>query len=243
MGLSAAFLALESIVTGSALASESQLNELRASARGGMEQIFYSQTDLVADKWHHYLDIYDRHLARFQGSAMRFLEIGVQNGGSLQVWRRFFGPAADLRGLDIDPQCANLPRLDASVIIGDQSDRQVLLSIAKGRSLDVVIDDGSHNWCDQIASFEALFPLLANDGVYICEDVHTSLVPEFSSQKAGPTFLDYVHGLTKLMHSAYVGGNPGIARSIYAIHVYDSIVVVDKRIRPAPLRAVVGGKP
>ena len=58
---------------------------LERSATGGdMAQIFYSHDGRLAHKWDHYHGIYDRHLARFRGTPLKFLEIGVSHGGSLQ---------------------------------------------------------------------------------------------------------------------------------------------------------------
>jgi len=54
-------------------------------------------------KWWHYFDIYEQHFARFREIAPRFLEIGVQRGGSLKLWRDYFGPEAHIVGIDIDP--------------------------------------------------------------------------------------------------------------------------------------------
>ena len=235
-----ALSALEALIL--APATEPQRVALLASARSDMERIFYSHDGLIADKWSHYLEIYDRHLGRYRGEEVRLLEIGVQNGGSLEIWRRYLGPQAFIQGLDVDPRCAAIVGLDEMVVIGDQSDPAVLASVAgfEPRPLDVVIDDGSHLWRDQISTFETLFPLLAEDGVYVCEDVHTSFIARFGDE-SGVTFIDYARGLVDRMHAAYDGtSDPGVARSVFAVHVYDSMVVVEKRRRERPLRVLVG---
>lgn len=216
---------------------------LLIAARSDLERIFYSHDGLVADKWSHYLEIYDRHLDRYRGREVRLLEIGVQNGGSLEIWRRYLGPKALIQGLDADPRCAAITGLDETVVIGDQSDPAVLVSVAgsEPRPLDVVIDDGSHLWRDQISTFDTLFPLLAEDGVYVCEDVHSSFVAYFGDESS-VSFIDYARGLIDRMHAAYVNNapDPGMARSVFAVHIYDSMVVVEKRRRGPPLRVLTG---
>ena len=126
------------------------------------------------DKWVHYFPIYDRHLATYRGSAIRVLEIGVYRGGGLAMLGHYLGPAAQIVGIDID----ELARTGAGrhvVEIGDQEDPAFLSSVAERHGpFDIVIDDGGHTMRQQIRSVETLFPLLAEGGVYIVEDCHTS---------------------------------------------------------------------
>lgn len=51
-------------------------------------------------KWVHYFDIYERHFSRFRNRKMTILEIGVYQGGSLQMWKNYFGPQAEIYGVD-----------------------------------------------------------------------------------------------------------------------------------------------
>src|SRR6185312_15769824 len=48
------------------------------------------------NKWHHYIPIYERYFGPFRGRPIRFLEIGVAKGGSLQMWRDYFGADATI---------------------------------------------------------------------------------------------------------------------------------------------------
>ena len=73
-----------------------------------LAQIFYSDVHRICQKWEHYFPAYERHLARFRGQAVRVLEVGVSQGGSLDLWRRYFGEEARLFGVDIDPACADV---------------------------------------------------------------------------------------------------------------------------------------
>src|SRR6266487_3666404 len=66
-----------------------------------LHRIFYA--DPVAQKWRHYIDVYDRHLSRFRNSSFKMLEIGVAEGGSMRLWRDYFGSQAVLFGVDINP--------------------------------------------------------------------------------------------------------------------------------------------
>ena len=78
---------------------------------GPLEDRFLQNTGRLAHKWTHFLPIYDRVLAPYRNQPITMLEIGVAQGGSLEIWRDFFGPKATIYGVDINPECVN--RLDA----------------------------------------------------------------------------------------------------------------------------------
>jgi 23S rRNA U2552 (ribose-2'-O)-methylase RlmE/FtsJ len=140
-----------------------------------LEQYFYDNTGRLIHKWRHYFEIYDRHFARFRGTAVTLVEIGVFHGGSLQMWKHYFGPAATIVGVDIDPACKSMEEEQIKILIGDQADRNFLRTLAQTLPrIDIVLDDGGHFMQQQITTFEELFPRIDPNGVYLCEDLHTS---------------------------------------------------------------------
>ena len=88
---------------------------------GDLLGIYAHNKDVKVHKWHHYIPIYDRYFGPWRGKPLRFLEIGVNNGGSLQMWRQFFGPEAMLFGIDINPDCAQYDGQSGQVRIGKTS--------------------------------------------------------------------------------------------------------------------------
>ena len=222
----------------------------RARARNPVEEAFFAQDDRVANKWHHYLEVYDRHLSRYRATGVRLLEIGVFQGGSLQMWRRYLGDAARIHGLDINPRCAQIDDPGLTVHIGSQIDRALLRRIVDAMGgIDVVIDDASHISEHQIATFETLYPLLAPDGVYIVEDVHASYWPELGGGLRAPAaFMEYAKALLDRLHARYVldpdpaARDPGFADVTYGISFHDSMVVFEKRPKGAPRTMVVGSR-
>ena len=50
-----------------------------------LEQYFSENTNRKISKWQHYFDVYDRHLSRFRKKEIVVLEIGVWQGGSLEM--------------------------------------------------------------------------------------------------------------------------------------------------------------
>ena len=138
---------------------------------------FLSHKGKSSQKWSQYLPIYDELIPELHaafGSQIRVLEIGVQAGGSIEIWRKVFGRQATIYGIDIDHEVANL-ELDAHIRIGSVTNYKFLSGVAKELgSIDFVIDDGSHHSLQQRQALEVLFPYLSNNSVYVIEDIEHS---------------------------------------------------------------------
>jgi hypothetical protein len=199
------------------------------------------------DKWIHYFEIYDRHLASYRARPVRVLEIGVYRGGGLEMLRHYLGPEAYLVGIDID-EVALATAGNHLVEIGDQADPEFLRRVAeKHGPFDIVIDDGGHTMLQQIASVETLFPLLNEDGTYLVEDCHTSYWPAYADQgPEGQTFIDWVKDriddLNAYHHSQLQEFVSPWQTHLDALNIYDSVVVLNKRRRAAPFSELTGTK-
>jgi SAM-dependent methyltransferase len=220
-----------------------------AARKNPLQAFFEARTEGAGIwKWQHYFDIYDRHFTKFRGRPAHVLEIGVYSGGSLDMWRDYFGPAAQIYGVDIEPACRAYETIGTRIIIGDQADRMFWRSLRQeGLTLDVVIDDGGHKYNQQMASFEELMPCLRPGGVYLCEDV----------QGAGNLFASYIHKLGhELNQMRAAENNPAsagrrlacratpIQAAIASIHLYPFVTVVERNDKPvtefiAPKRGTV----
>lgn len=208
---------------------------------------FMSNSGRCIHKWVDYFDVYHRAFQKYRGKPITFLEIGVQNGGSTKMWSRYFGPSAKIIGVDIDPNCRSLESEGYEIWIGDQADPEFWREFkAKHAEIDIVLDDGGHTMQQQINTFEALFPILKNNGTYLCEDTHTSYFQTHGGGHKKPgTFHEYVKNLVDEMHAWYFApsdklADAYIARNLYAISVFDSIVVLEKRLKNEPLALVRG---
>jgi cephalosporin hydroxylase len=199
-------------------------------------------------KWMHYFDIYERHLHAYRGKPVSLLEFGVYHGGSLQMWKHYLGPEAEIYGVDIDPRCANLGEDQITILMGDQSNREFLRSIKKALpKFDIVIDDGGHTMTQQIVTFEEIFAHLNDGGVYLAEDLHTSYIPAYGGGLRDPgSFIEYSKRLIDQLnawHSTQPGfGIDGFTNSAFAMHYYDSVLVIEKRAMSAS-RHRMKGKP
>ena len=126
------------------------------------------------------MDVYHRVMAPWKNKNIRFLEIGIWKGGSINLWKGFFRSHTELTFLDINPECKALEGPRVSIEIGDQSDRAFLRQIAKNHGpFDVIVDDGGHKMHQQKTSFTELWAHLSDGGLYIVEDTHSSYWPGF----------------------------------------------------------------
>ena len=136
----------------------------------------------VSDKWSSYLDEYQRLFLEFQDQPVSLLEIGIQNGGSMEIWAKYFWSATSLTGCDINERCRNLtfedPRI--GVVVGDANSDAVQNEIVRrSPRFDIIIDDGSHKSGDIVKSFARYFPLLNRGGIFLAEDLHCSYWRDF----------------------------------------------------------------
>jgi hypothetical protein len=180
-----------------------------------------------------YPEPYHRHLQHLQGGEVTILEIGVHWGGSLQLWRTYFGDRATIVGVDIVDECTRHEAEGVHVRIGDQSDPAFLASlIDEFGPFDAVLDDGSHQVAHQVASFEALFPAVRDGGVYSCEDTGSNYLADFGGARGKPgTFIEAVKSLVDDLHLPAGSAHGG---SVKAVHFYNGVLFVEKGLQAPP---------
>ena len=211
-----------------------------------LEQYFEKNDKRLINKYQHYFDVYDKHFSKYKGQEITIVEVGVFQGGSLQMWRSYFGPKAKIWGIDIDPRCKLLEEENTNIIIGSQEDESFLESIYDITGpIDILIDDGGHTQKQQITTFNILFDKIKNDGVYLCEDVHTSYWLSYGggSNRMG-TFIQFTKKLIDKLNAFHSEENSlqvdSFTRSAKSIHYYDSIVVIEKGIITKPTSKMTG---
>jgi hypothetical protein len=190
---------------------------------GDLERYFDSNTEGPGIwKWRHYFDIYERHFARFRGQEVHVVEVGVYSGGSLPMWRDYFGPRARVYGVDIEPACKIYAAERIDIFIGDQADRSFWREFSRQvPRVDILIDDGGHQTHMQVTTLEEMLPRLAPGGVYLCEDTHREM----------NAFNAYIDGLTRSLAvvTDYVDNEPtGAQQHIASVHRYPSATVIEK---------------
>lgn len=211
-----------------------------------LEKYFRQNDGRLIDKWLHYFDIYNRHFERFRDKEAVILEIGIFQGGSLQMWKNYFGSKAKIYGVDINPQCKEFEEENISILIGSQSDREFLRELKKSiPPIDILIDDGGHTMQQQIVTFEELFSHIKENGVYLCEDLHTSYWKAYGGgYKRNGTFIEYSKNFVDYIN-AFHSKHKSLAvnrftETVDSIHYYDSVLVLEKKKRGKPFSERTG---
>lgn len=200
-------------------------------------QDFLTNDDRLIHKWLHYFPIYEKHLTEWRNKTITVLEIGVFKGGSLQMWKRFFGPMATIVGIDINPECKKFEEDSIHIRIGDQSDTEFLSELVEEfGEFDIVIDDGSHQMEHIQKTFNYLYPRISKNGIYIVEDLHTAYWEEFGGgikNEAG-----FINSCKKMIDDLNADHSRGeikpnfITRCTFGISFYDSVVVFQRGTIP-----------
>ena len=222
-------------------------------------KLFQRHKGKVSDKWEHFLSIYEMELgaAASLGDPLRVLEIGVQNGGSLEVWEKFLPPGSSIVGIDVNPNCRQLAfegNIEFHVL--DAADPNALEQLLGERRFDIIVDDGSHLQSDIVSTFRALYSRLEYGGKYFIEDVHTSYWASYGGGYLKPdSAIEYFKGLVDALNVDHFEGAvrlSGYATSEFLdfnsktarLAFYDSMVVVEKyaRKKTRAFRQLITGK-
>ena len=212
-----------------------------------LEKFFNQNDGKQINKWLHYFDIYERHFSKLRGKDITILEIGVFQGGSLEMWRDYFGPKAKIYGMDINPACKALEGDNIEIFIGSQEDRTFLREVKKKLpKLDLILDDGGHTMRQQIVSFEELYDQVKDDGIYMVEDTHTSYWSNHGGgYKKRGSFIEFSKNFIDDLHAWYSHEKSRFdvshfTKTLDSLHFYDSIVVFEKGIKTKPVAKKTG---
>lgn len=134
---------------------------MRSTASSGFD------TDKIEP--HGYFQTYVQ-LAGELGPSARILELGVENGESLRMWKALF-PLGDITGVDIHPG-ARWAR-GTRMVLAAQDDPGLPEKL--GGKFALIVDDASHDGEKTRASFDLLWPMVLPGGYYVVEDWSVAL--------------------------------------------------------------------
>lgn len=129
---------------------------------------------------HHYTEFYYELLKYRRGRVKKILEIGIESGASLRMWRDFFHNA-QIYGIDVDRKTL-FEEERIKTFLCDQRDGKGLIELIGkiGADFDLVVDDGSHSPDDQVFTCLTLMPLLNKKVIYAIEDTRNEIVKRLS---------------------------------------------------------------
>ena len=182
-------------------------------------------------KWSNYFEIYENLFKRFKDKKITLVEVGIGNGGSLFMWRKYFGKKAKIIGVELNPEAKKLERNGFKIFIGDQSNPKFWENFYKKvGKVDILIDDGGHTNLQQITTFMESINHIKNGGMIIVEDTHTSFMKKKAFRNPSKfSFISFTSALIEAIHRR----NPMVKKKInylskliQSIEYYDSITVI-----------------
>ncbi len=207
-----------------------------------LREIFDQLDNRLIHKWNHYIEIYDQYLSKYRNTEVTVLEIGVSQGGSIDMWKEYFGSKLRFYGIDINPQSTKFNESNIEILIGRQEDRDFWREVKnKIPKVDILIDDGGHTMIQQITTFEEMFDHVKDDGIYICEDTHTSYLYAYhGAYKRKDTFIEYSKNFIDYLHAWFSENKLRLSvnnftKHVYGIHYYTNMVVIEKKNMLQPL--------
>lgn len=224
-----------------AVAADPEKTCLAPSGKSDFEDFFtIPNSGQLVRKVRHYFDAYEKHFARFRNQkVVTFVEMGVQSGGSIDLWKYYFGERLVYHGMDINPYCKALERRDQNIFIhiGSQDNTTFMQeTIASIPNVDIVLDDASHQPLHMFLAFKAIFDKVQPNGVYMVEDAMTNYWTN-SEFQGGPhsrsTFMHYAKHLVDELNAfnseRYKLASPThFTSTCTSISFYDGMVAFEK---------------
>ena len=212
----------------------------------------------ISDKWSSYLSLYHREFEVHRTRTKSLLEIGIQNGGSLELWAKYFPHIELIVGCDINPKCGLLHYADPRIklILGDATATSVQQAVlACSPTFDIVIDDGSHLPREVVLAFLRYWPQVSPGGVFVAEDLHCDYFPSHQGGirtrlTANRFFGELVHivnhehwqGVMTIpaLLAAFEIPNEfdlnGLSETIASISFHNSVAIIRKALSPMDTR-------
>lgn len=214
--------------------------------QGDLMKYWLFEEHRCIDKWVHYFSVYEKWFSPYRGKDIVFVEVGVQNGGSVQMWKNYFGKSAQIVGVDIDERCKQFEEERINIEIGSQEDPNFWAAFKEKYSrVDIFLDDGGHTMNQQIVTLREMFPHVKDGGIYMCEDCHTSYWEDFGGgvRRQG-TFIEFAKLLIDELNAFHTRGvlpPTYVTTNLGGIHFYDSIVVLERKTLPCqPFKLRIG---
>lgn len=129
------------------------------------------------DTIHSYLEAYEKLFQNKKNDKIDLLEIGVQRGGSIKLWKDYFTNGM-IHGVDIcdinDIQEEDIKNHDrVKLYTKTNAYNDDFVKSLKEIKFDFIIDDGPHTLNSMVYAIKNYLQLLKSDGVLIIEDIQS----------------------------------------------------------------------
>jgi len=180
-------------------------------------------------KWSSYFQVYEKVFSKYRNKKIKFVEIGVANGGSLFMWKKYFGKKAKIIGIDLNPKVKKLEKNGFKIYIGNQSDKKFWDNFYKKEGkVDLILDDGGHKNLQQISTVHHSLPYVKDGGKIVVEDTGTSYVKKEFNNPSKYSFINYAKNIIDVIHrrSPLLKKELNFySKKIFLVEFFESIVV------------------
>ena len=182
-----------------------------------------------------YFQIYDELFTPYKNKKITFVEVGVLDGGSLQIWKKFFGAESRIIGIDLNPECKKLECDDYEIFIGSQSENKFWDNFyEKVGPIDLLLDDGGHTNDQQLTTLIKSVPNINNNGLIVIEDTHCSYKKNYGNP-SNYSFINFAKKIIDDVNYTYpeIGNfEYSLNKYISSTHFYESLVAfkIDKNL-------------
>ena len=194
---------------------------------------FFRQSKYRSLKHENFFFAYDNLFNNFRKKKIIFVEIGVANGGSLFMLKKYFSKDSSIIGIDFNPTAKKWEKYGFKIFIGNQSDpnfwRNFFRQIGK---VDIILDDGGHTNNQMINTFACCYKNINDGGLILFEDVHTSYLREFGNPSKY-SFINFCYSVANKINLNFFGKKFlfNYQKFVYKISFFQSIVAfyIDKK--------------
>jgi hypothetical protein len=191
----------------------------------------FKESKNFSTKWKSYFPIYEEIFKKYINKKVTFVEVGVANGGSLFMWKKFFGKKSRIIGIDLNPEVKRFEKEGFEIFIGDQQDKYFWKDFYKKvGNVDVILDDGGHKNLQQISTIAYSLPYIKNNGMVVIEDTMTSYIKKSFGNPSIFSFINFAYQICDSIHRR----NPMLknleniySKKVFSIKFFESIVVLD----------------
>ena len=202
----------------------------------------FNKTKNLSSKWSKYFDVYEENFSKFKGKDIIFVEIGVSNGGSLEIWKKYFGSKSRIIGIDINSECKKFEKDNIEIFIGNQSNPNFWENFFQEVGMvDIILDDGGHTNLDQIITTVECVKNINDGGLLLVEDTHTSYMKKYNSSMK----YNFVNFSKKIIEdiNSNIRMNFSLKKYIYSVQFYESMIVFNiDRSKTGINKQIISGK-
>ena len=176
-----------------------------------------------------YFQVYEEIFRNYIGKKITFVEVGVLGGGSLFMWRDYFGKDARIIGIDLNPEAKKWEKHGFEIFTGSQSDENFWNNFYNEvGKIDILLDDGGHYNKQQITTVNRSLPNINDGGIIVVEDCHSSYMNRFGNPSKY-SFINFSKYMVDKINYRYPEIGPNIENSkekrVFSMSFYESIVV------------------